>query len=411
MNYRLEGVFTFFSAVMFVIALGSCSDDSGDSFEKHVALFEQNKLEEALPLFKEHINNHPNDSRAYPWLAETYRRLGRKSEAVETAYKALELDTCNSFAHTVLAAAINRLPEQGEDDTTWIHINKALQCDSTNGNAWAYLYVEAMLRSKFDLMQLSARKLKETGFLTKAVMAYGKWMMRTLPENSIIITNGDMDTYPLLALQAADNYRTDVAVVEKEWLGLKQYLSYLEDKYGLNLPTKEKEIDILFESKPFPENMRLVSESVFSKWLEMSSEGSFSRPIALAVTVDENFYPNVKEKLQYTGPFLLYKSDAESDSIDILGIRNSIAGIRIEDFSGSWVSEMDYSPIRIIYTKRLAGNITHMALEYAEELLKTGNFNRAEVILKWAEKFENITELGPVNSGRISELRKKYYER
>ena len=134
-----------------------------------------------------------------------------------------------------------------------------------------------------------------------------------------------------------------------------------------------------------------------------------SNPIALAVTVSENFYSDFKPQLQYAGPFLLYNANAKRDSIDLPGIGNSIAGIRIDDFKGPWVSSRDYSPIRIIYTKRLAANITHMTLEYAKALINEDRYDRANKILDWAEEYENATELGPGSSEQISELRKIIY--
>ncbi len=394
-------------AVIILMLLIGCSDKKSIDFENAMVFYKKNRLEEAMPLFQQHLKNYPFDADAYPWLAETYRRLGKKKEALSTAFMALELDTCNSFAYTVAANTINRLPEKGEPDSVWIYINKAIECNSYDVNAWACLCVEAMLRNKFDIFNLAAAELKESEFLTDALLAYGEWMMKTLPDSAILITNGDMDTYPPLALQAADDYRTDVAVVEKEWLGLKQYLFYLRDKYGLTIPYSEDEIDRMFESKPFPDNMRMVSDSVFSRWLKMSADGSLSNPIALATTVNPEFFADVKDRLEYNGPFLLYIHDSLKHHTNVTALESSIASIDIDDFSGPWVSDEDYSPIRISHTNKLAGNITFMALRYVEELIRSGNMDDAREILDWTEEFENTTELGPVMTERISELRKQ----
>jgi hypothetical protein len=254
-------------------------------------------------------------------------------------------------------------------------------------------------------MQRAARKLKETEFLTKAILAYGRWMMGTLPDSAILITNGDMDTFPILALQAAEGFRSDVVIAEKQWLGLKQYLSYMSDYYTVPIPLKKSQIDSLFKSRDFPQNMLLVADLVFKGWLEQKADGSLSRPVAIAVTVEEDFYADFKDYLQYSGPFLVWKPNPVNDIPDTFAFRNSIDNIQIEDFSGQWVSERDCSPVRTIYTKELVRNITLMALAYSESLIRAKQYAKADGILNWVETFEKKTELGPVYSERISELK------
>lgn len=197
----------FVSTIVFVMTsillLCGCANQHSTSLEEPLALFYENKLKQALPLLKQVVAQQNDNAEAHAWLAETYRRLNMKDEALKTAYRVLELSPCNSFAHTVIADACHRLPwdkEWLDSDTTWVHINKAIQCDSTDGNAWVCICGEAMLRGKFDLMHRSARKMKESGFLIKVALAFGRWLLRTLPENAILITNGDMDTFPTLAV-------------------------------------------------------------------------------------------------------------------------------------------------------------------------------------------------------------------
>jgi hypothetical protein len=385
------------------IILNRCSDRHQSDFDKAMVLYYQNKLEEALPEFKKSVSATRNDPRVYAWLAETYRRLGLK----KTALSALKIDSCNSHAHTVIADTCHGIPgaQRSDSDTTWIHINKAIACDSGNGNAWMFLCGEAMLRGKYDVMQRSARKLKESGFLTESILAYGHWMISTLPDSAILITNGDMDTFPLLALQTADGFRTDVTVVEKQWLGLKPYLIYLRDYNSVPLPFRETRIDSLYKSMEFPHNMLALADSIFTNWLLWKTSGTFSRPIAIAITVSEDFYSKVNDHLRYSGAYLLWQSDIVNDVTDTLALRKSLSGIQIGNFAGKWVSKWDYSPIRTMYTKELARNITLTALAYAESLIKTQKYTPAEEILNWTERFEKTTETGPVYSDSIAAFR------
>jgi hypothetical protein len=268
-----------------------------------------------------------------------------------------------------------------------------------------FLCVEALLRGRFDLMHRSARKLIDTGFLTETMLAYGRWMMRVLPENSILITNGDMDTLPLLALQAAEGFRTDVAVVEKQWLGLGVYLHYLRDHHGVSPPLEESQIDSLLEGSDSPRNIFLLADHVFRGLVAKRASGGLARPLTLAVTTDESFFVEEKEHLQYAGPFLLWRPTPTGNTPDTTSLRNSLEGVHLEEFTGPWVSDRDRSPVRRLYTKQLAGNITFAAVTYGEVLIDAGDFEGAKRTLSWAEDFDKATESGPAYGDRISELK------
>jgi hypothetical protein len=197
----------------------------------------------------------------------------------------------------------------------------------------------------------------------------------------------------------------DVAVVEKQWLGLKQYLSYIRDRYDIFIPLTESYIDSMYRSLKFPENMLSVSTLVFTGWLEMKAEHSLSRPIALACTVYEEYYEDVKDQFRYAGPFQLWKPASVPETPDTTLLRKSLAGIETGTFSGPWVSTRDKSPVRRVYTKYLAKNITYSAIVYSQNMIDAGHLNEAARMLNWAEGFEKKTELGPVYTEQISQLK------
>ncbi len=204
--------------------LTACSKHQPASFDEALALYRQNKLEQALPLFENLVVQDSTNPEKCVWLAETYRRLGKKQEAVNTARRALTLGPCSSFAHTVIAEASNPVIgewAQASSDTTWFHLMKAIECDSTDAHPWLLVFGEAMHRGEPAMMRRSLRRLVETGFLTKAALAYGRWMLRALPENAILLTNGDMDTYPPCAVQEVEGFRKDVVIVNRGTLETK----------------------------------------------------------------------------------------------------------------------------------------------------------------------------------------------
>jgi tetratricopeptide (TPR) repeat protein len=405
--YESLFMLAFPPVVILIFLLYGCTDKQPANLNVPLALFSENKLEQALPLLEQAVAEHQKDTDSHVWLAETYRRLGEKDKAVKTAEMALRLDPCNSFAHTVIADA-SRMPAQigrSDSDSNWIHLNSAIQCDSTDGNAWVSIWNETILREKFGMMHKAVLKMEETGFLTRAALAYGRWMLLTLPENAILITNGDMDTFPPLVLQEVEGFRQDVVVAERGLLGTRQFLHFIRDNSGVPLPVQDSVIDSLTDYKTMSESILSVSDKIFKGWIDMKANGLFQRPIAIAVTVAESYYFNVGDHFRYSGPFLLWQPTPANEKPDTTLIRESLAGIQAEDFTGSWISEQDRSPVRRLYTKDIIKNVTLAALAYGNEMIKSENFTEAKRILRWAEEFEKKTELGPVFTLQISQLK------
>jgi hypothetical protein len=321
---------------------------------------------------------------------------------------ALELEPCNSFALTVMADA--SVPEPGATDpassqVSWDHLMAAIECDSTFGSAWVSLWGIAIRRGETEMFHTSLRKMVETGFLTPAALSFGRWLLRTLPENAVLITNGDMDTFPAMAVQETEGFRTDVTVVERGLLNLPWGLRFYRDHGGVPLPFKDTELDRLRPTKDERGKLQNVADRVFREWVLAIRLGSYPRPTALAVTVYGSFYADYEQYLQYAGPYHLIHPAPPPNPRNVKALRRCLEGIGENDFVGPWVSQQDYSPIRGLYTKEIARDVTYAGLALAEEMIGAGKLKMAEKTLQWAEEFEKKTELGPVYSRRIGELR------
>jgi tetratricopeptide (TPR) repeat protein len=387
----------------------NCTEEPSAELDEGLALYRQNQLDEALPIFERVAGQDDSNPDALAWLAETYRRLGRFDEAVEYAEKAIEIDPCHSFSHTILADALNPMysPWKKTDrDKAWSHLLKAVECDPADGNAWLSIRTEAIYRGDRDLEKKALRSFVETGILTPVVLAYNRWMLRHVPENAILLTNGDMDTYPAVALQEVENFRTDVAIVNYSLLNTPWYARYVRDKYAIQLPFSDSELDSL---KPYQtEDGTLVKKAtqMMKSWLEMREGGELDNPIAISVTVgDLSFAGDSQDHLVMMGAFRLWQPSPAESPMDTSGMRESLAGIDPDEFAGSLVSEKDRSSVRIASTNRIVTNITELALKYSKTLLESGNPRQAYEMLTWAEEFEQKTVLGPCLSDQIEELK------
>ena len=128
---------------------------------------------------------------------------------------------------------------------------------------------------------------------------YGKNILASLPENAILATNGDNDTFPLWYLQEVEGFRTDVRVVNLSLINLPWYIKQLRDyEPALPIEWNDRQIegreDIRFRSyRTRLEPQRMPDGSVawvrdMTMW-HVIQENNWERPIYYAVTVpDEN---------------------------------------------------------------------------------------------------------------------------
>jgi tetratricopeptide (TPR) repeat protein len=396
-------------ALLLSVSAG-CSKHEPAALNEALALYRENKLEQALPLLEELVAQDKNVPETYVWLAETYRRLGKKEEAVNTARRALELDPCNSFAHLVIAEAVNPVMgqwAQANSDSTWFHVMKAVECDSTDGNPWLLVWGEAIRRGESALMQKALRRLVETGFLTKAALAYGRWMLRGLPEKAILLTNGDMDTYPPCAVQEVEGLRRDVAIVNRGTLNKDWYARFIRDNYGVPLPFDDAHLDRLDSYKDDQGNLVTPSDQIFRGWLDQKANGPFTRPLAVAVTVDESYWSSARNNMRFAGPFFQWCDATTAQTPDTASMHASVEGLTPDDFVGPWVSDQDRSPIRRVYTKNIARNVTETVTLYGESLLKANRLPEANRWANWADELDTKAELGPVFTERIAQLKER----
>jgi len=385
-----------------------CTKHQPASLDEALGLYRQNKLEQALPLFEQLVAQDNANAENIVWLAETYRRLGKKEEAVKTARRALEINPRSSFAHTVIAEASNPVVgewAQANSDTTWLHLMKAIECDSTDGHPWLVVFGEAMHRGEPAMMRRSLRTLVETGFLTKAALSYGRWMLRALPKNAILLTNGDMDTYPPCAVQEVENFRKDVVIVNRGTLETKWHARFIRDYAGVSLPVDDAWLEQFRAYRDSQGNLATLSDEIVRGWIEQKSKGTFHRPIAAAVTVEERYLSAFRNNMRLAGAFLEWHDASLAKTADTVSMLASLEGLKPDSFTGPWVSDKDRSPIRRIYTKNLVRNVTETAIVCSELLLGAKRISEANRWTIWAEELDQKAELGPVFTERIARLK------
>ena len=328
------------------------------------------RFEDAARVLVRAVAEGSHQADAHAMLGEIYRRMDRPADAVLAGRRALSMDPHNAFAHDVLGNAYS--PRQrpwylANSDSSWAHFLAGIACDSTDGNLWLGVYVEALRRNRPDFARRSLRSLVASHFFTPPVLAYARWMVDGLPKGSILLTNGDLDSYPIWCLQEVEGLRTDVAVVNRSLLNLPWYMRSVRDRYGITLPFKDALLDSLaleWGTKGSP------SDRIFAGWAAMSRGGVLSSPLHVSVTVDE-VQPELQPNLRLIGGSWEFVAEPVEIDVDTVAVRRSLQSIRPADFRGPTASERDRSPVRQGST--LATSIVSCQLWYAEALSEAGH--------------------------------------
>ncbi len=342
---------------------------AADSLAQARALYLQNKVGEALPIFQAVATNEPKNAEAHAWLAEAARRLGQFDRAEEAARIAVRLVPCHAFAHNVLGDLYRPQVSKWDKvnaDSAWAHLMRAAECDTTDGNPWASIWGEAGRRGDSSMERRAARRLVEIGFLTPSVLAYSHWVLEGLPKDAVLLTAGDLDTWGVLAVQTVERFRTDVAVVNTWLLNLDWYPPLIGKRDGLPLPT-------------LPPSAGDGSEGIRSFWRAMSLDGTLRRPIAATA-------PQPAGPGQFAFAGSCWRLTARDSFADSSVIRRAFESLHGADLALPAVSANDRSPVR--RTKWIGYEVAvATAFRYASILDQQGQKARAARTEAWALAF------------------------
>lgn len=396
-----------------VIILGAlisgCSRIKEATLARGVGLFLDNRMELALPVLEASARMCKEDPDAHAWLAECRRRLGRYDDAATAAYEAIRIDSHHAFAHAVLgdlfASHLSKW-SRTDPDSAWFHLREAVKYDDSEGGAWSSLWIQAMKRGEPAVERRAAVQMIDSGFLSKPVLAYNRWQLEHLPQGAILLTNGDMDTYPSVALQAKEGFREDVAVVNLSLLNLPWYARLLADRHGIPLPFEDDDLELRFAYTDEDGDLITVSRQIVTGWIEMLVDGRLGRPLCAALTADKcNLGAASVDRLVFCGSYLELAPEPVAMEKDAARLAKSVEGLRLDAFEGSFTTPVDRSPVRRTCSDNIATNITLAMLRYTDSLLDADRWDEAETVLARAEEFDSRILAGGAHETHMDSLR------
>ena len=241
------------------------------------------RYSELAQQWERYAQERPGEARAWVEWADALRYSGARDAANEAYTRAFAIDSADAAAATAFACIhVTGQLKEGSWKLGDRLLRRVVERHPDFADAYYMLWVTALRRGDEALAQQCLRRLVETGDMPRPLVDYGYNMLVGAPANAIVLTNGDNDTYPPLAVQALRDLRPDVAIVNLSLLNTEWYIRFQRD-HGVPIPLTDKEITGL---QATPEN--LIATQVVRALSDRLASQHGARPLRYAVTVPES---------------------------------------------------------------------------------------------------------------------------
>jgi tetratricopeptide (TPR) repeat protein len=143
--------------------------------------------------------------------------------------RAVELEPDNPRALNFYAECI--MVDGGSDEAVKL-LERARAIDPDYGEALLSLAALYLHTGELDKAAATLKTAFDRRIVSRPLQDYAYNMLVGLPAGAVLITNGDNDTFPPLALQAGMSFRNDVVVINRHLLRRPAYLDALRRKHA-----------------------------------------------------------------------------------------------------------------------------------------------------------------------------------
>jgi tetratricopeptide (TPR) repeat protein len=315
---------------------------------------------------------HPNDPVGWTQLARAAHYAGDScSTAIGYAEKAVRLAPDNAEALATLGGWKWSMWCDGQPtqpDTAIALLERALKLDPSLDDPHMGLWVMRLSKGQKQAADAEMASLLNRGRLPEPLVDFGYNLLVGLEPNAILLTNGDNDTCPAVALQAARGFRPDVTVINLSMLNLVWYRRQLRAAPA-SVPVP------LLESTPYMGSTKAVEGMITN----IAKDG-WKRPLYAACTVDLRFH-TIPNQLSLEG--VVYRvtskkgTGMEADTLH--GMRNLNGAYRLESATSPGLDWEAWSSIG-----QLMLNYCAAYFQQACAIAKGGDVQRARELMEHA---------------------------
>lgn len=286
---------------------------------------------------------HPADPGAWIQLARvTEYARDSCAEAVRYAERAYQLAPRRADVLATLGAwrwFVYCDGQATDPDPAIGMLEEALALDPGLDDARYRLWVMRLSKGERDADEDQLRELLNRGRIPEPLVDFGYNLLIGLEPDAILLTNGDNDTCPLIALQAARGIRRDVDVVNLSLLNLGWYRRQLAERHpAVPVP--------LLDQGPRGTG---GSDAAVRGLIENLARDGWKRPLYLACTVNRQAHamPN-QLSLEGIAFRVLPKGGAGFD-VDTLRIERNLGSLyRLESATSPSLDWDDWQSVRFL---------------------------------------------------------------
>ncbi|MDZ7860575.1 MAG: tetratricopeptide repeat protein [Candidatus Krumholzibacteriota bacterium] len=178
--------------------------------------------------WQEHIDRYGETAEALVNLGMAYHYSGEIEAAVRAAERAVELEPENPKA---LAFAGKILGVEGErTDEAEKLLVKCREIAPDYEDALTSLVSIYLRRGELKRADEIFKTIFDRRMIRRPLQDYAYNMLVGLPRGAVLITNGDNDTFPPIALQAGMGFRDDVVVINRHLLEIEPFAEALFER-------------------------------------------------------------------------------------------------------------------------------------------------------------------------------------
>jgi len=189
--------------------------------------------------WKEYIEKNGETADALVNLGMAYDYSGQEDAAVFAAERALTIEPDNPRALEFMAKML--AVYKGDEDGALKLLKHCREVAPDYKYGLIMLAAVYLRRGELEEADDVLKTIFEQRVICRPLQDYAYNMLTGLPEGTVLITNGDNDTFPPLALQAGMDFRRDVIVINRSLLNLKNYDEGLFKKYPYIRPSGKLE--------------------------------------------------------------------------------------------------------------------------------------------------------------------------
>lgn len=171
--------------------------------------------------WKQYIDKHGETADALVNLGMAYDYSEEKEAAVIAGRRAVELEPDNPQALAFLGKMMTIWLENDEEALSLLE--RCVQVAPDYENGLTMLGAVHLKRGDREAAEHTFKTIFDQRVISQPLQDYAFNMLAGLPPGAVLITGGDNDTFPPLALQAGMDFRKDVIVINRSLLNHQTY--------------------------------------------------------------------------------------------------------------------------------------------------------------------------------------------